>query len=177
MAHHAALLVERLAFGNAGIREGGRGEDRKAKNSRPWLNARVADISGCGIGLWIESKSTGDLEIGRSLELRIRFQSPSGAQSIVTRAQVRRIRPSPDRIRATFAGIEFELGDSEEDDGVEALVALEAAADAGALGRDLGRAGRVVPEAGLVQLPVELAEAARQRRGVKGNHGPTRGGP
>src|SRR5205085_8635361 len=58
----------------------------------------------------------------------------------------------------------------------EALVAFEPAGDARVFRRDLSRAFLVVPEARLAQLRLERGAAGGQRIGVKGNHGPTRGG-
>ena len=57
------------------------------------------------------------------------------------------------------------------------LVAIESPLHACVLGRDLRRPGLVVPEPWIVHRRLELAEAGGQRVGVKGNHGPTRGGP
>ena len=60
---------------------------------------------------------------------------------------------------------------------LERAVRVQLARRAGVLARDRGGALRVVPEAGCGELVVQRREAAFQRVRVKGNHGPTRGGP
>ncbi len=59
---------------------------------------------------------------------------------------------------------------------LEPLVALEALAEAGVLGRDAGGAGLVVPEAWLGELFFELGYAGRDGVRVKGNHEPREAG-
>ena len=59
----------------------------------------------------------------------------------------------------------------------EAAVAVEPAAQPRVLGRDLGRALLVVPEARLAELSLQLRDALLERVRVKGNHGPRRAGP
>ncbi len=59
----------------------------------------------------------------------------------------------------------------------QAVVALEPPREPSVLGRDGRRMLRLVPEAGLSELFLELGDPRRQRSGVKGNHGPSPAGP
>ena len=59
---------------------------------------------------------------------------------------------------------------------LQTFVAVELARDARVFSRDLRRAFLIVPETGLAHVRLELGASGAQRVGVKGNHGPTRGG-
>lgn len=97
--------------------------DVKAVNTRPWNTSRVFDISGRGIGLWIDAKFADVIHVGRHLELQLELTRPAGVTSLRTRAIVRRTRPPIDVARPIFAGVEFQVAGRGKDRCLEPIVA------------------------------------------------------
>lgn len=96
--------------------------DPSAENRREWNKGRVADVSGGGAGIWIESRHAAEIDVGRTIEASLQFRTPSGAKSIRRLAVVRRTRGSPEGVRGVFLGVEFVLDASRREDCVEELV-------------------------------------------------------
>jgi len=98
------------------------GVDKKIANTRPWNKSRVQDISSRGVGIYVAPELADNLEMGRTLEVKVEVATPSAKETISAQGVIRRLIASRETKKPAFLGIEFDIPGKDKDARIEKLV-------------------------------------------------------
>lgn len=88
-------------------------EDQKNAKPGPWIDCKVCDVSGRGLGLWVAPKDVADIPANQRLDLSILL--PKTTAPILLIGVVRQVIHNPKGNPNDFLAIEFDVGSKDPD--------------------------------------------------------------